>query len=74
MTDETTIVVAFIASVPPTIAALVGLRASRRNGQKVDAIHVQMNSRLDELLAATRISSHAQGVTDEQARVRQLEP
>lgn len=47
-------------------AAITGATAYLTS--KLTAIHVLMNSRLDELLAATKLSSHAQGVTDEKAR------
>ncbi len=70
MTDA--VAVALVVAVPPTLLAVATLVASIKNGQKADAIHVLMNSRLDELLAATRISSHAQGVADEVKRSASL--
>ena len=62
------VIVAMLVAIPPTLVAMAALIASLRNGKKTDAIHVLMNSRLDELLAATRRSSHAEGVADEVKR------
>lgn len=35
---------------------------------KVDGVHKQINSRMDELLAITKAQAHAEGVADEAAR------
>jgi len=35
---------------------------------KVDGVHKQINSRMDELVASTRALAHAQGVADERDR------
>ena len=42
-------------------AALSSLIASLRNGQKIQDVHLTMNSRLDELLAATKAQAFAEG-------------
>ncbi len=47
MTDP--IVLAFLAAVPPTIAAVAGVIISYINSKKADAIHVLVNSNLTEV-------------------------
>jgi len=34
------------------------------NSKNIREVHLSINSRMDELLKATRISSHAEGVTE----------
>lgn len=70
MTD--TVAVACLVAIPPTIVALAGLIQTVRNGKKTTEVHNLVNSRLDELLAATRLLSHAQGMADQ--RASQKEP
>lgn len=55
------IIVALIAAVPPTIAAVASLLASRKNKEKIDVLHVRLNSRLDEMIEIVKKSSVAQG-------------
>jgi|HubBroStandDraft_6_1064221.scaffolds.fasta_scaffold1330958_2 hypothetical protein len=45
--EWTPIIVAIIVAVPPTILAI-------RNGDKLKEIHLTMNSRLDELVRASK--------------------
>jgi len=59
-----TVVVALIAAVPATVAALV----SRRNGYKIEEIHLAVNSRLSQLLKVVEAKSHAEGVKQEADR------
>jgi hypothetical protein len=60
MDEETirAIIVAVIAATPPTIVAL-------RASQKVDALHVIVNSRLSELLAVTQSEARLVGANQE---------
>lgn len=48
-------------------AALSSLIASLRNGQKIQDVHLTMNSRLDELLAATKAQAFAEGQEHQRA-------
>ena len=59
MTD--TVQVALIAGIAPTILSLAALLASIRNGNKIQDVHLSLNSRLSELITAAR----AQGRQDE---------
>lgn len=61
---DNTIVVALIAVFPPSVLAGAALITSLRNGKKVDAVHVDVNSRLTELLETTRVASRAEGVLE----------
>lgn len=55
MTDSTTIIlVAVIAAVPPTIVALLSLRATKE-------VHYLINSRMTELLKTTKSEANLQG-------------
>lgn len=66
MTDV--VLVAIIAAIPGTIAALLTVIGNR----KVDSIHVQVNSRMDQLLASVgrenQASGRAAGVEEERSR------
>jgi hypothetical protein len=53
------------------VAAIAALIASLRNGAKIQDVHLTMNSRLDELLAATKAQAFAEG--QEHQRVGDLE-
>lgn len=64
MTFEQTITV-ISALMPLLLAIAAGFFALY---SKVDGVHKQINSRMDELLVLTRNSAHAQGVADEQER------
>lgn len=57
------VVVALISAVPAVIAAIGAFVAVF----KVATVHTLINSRVDELVAATRSLAHAQGVSDERA-------
>jgi hypothetical protein len=69
MTDSTT--TALIAATPPTIIAVLSWLSSRRNGKSIQEIHVAINSRLTELLAATKgeatATGHAAGMAEQKA-------
>jgi|HubBroStandDraft_6_1064221.scaffolds.fasta_scaffold191394_5 hypothetical protein len=59
MTESVT--VALIAAGPPTLIATAALIASLRNGNKIQDVHLSLNSRLSELVVAAK----AQGRQDE---------
>lgn len=63
MTDA--VQIALIVSCPPTLLAAAALVTSVRNGarivSKIDGVHLELNSRLSQLVAA----SNAQGRQDE---------
>ena len=59
---------AFWNNLPILIAALVAAILSLINGIRLTTIHRQINSRMDELLARTKTSSHAEGVEQERMR------
>lgn len=48
--------------------AALSLYASWRNGQDIQAIHISINSRMDELLQATKDRAHAEGVIEGEGR------
>jgi hypothetical protein len=59
MTDA--VKIALIASVPGSLAAILGIF----NRVKLGSVSLQIDGRLTELLQITKSSSHAQGVKDE---------
>jgi len=61
LTLITSIILALFTALPPTILALAALMTSIKNGQKIQDVHLSLNSRLSELLKA----SLAQGRQDE---------
>lgn len=50
-------IIGALGSVTAAVGAMIALRVSR----KVDNVHLMMNSRFDEWIAATRIASFAEG-------------
>lgn len=72
MTDA--IIIAILASLPPTILALAALLASLRGLKKVEAVHKATNSMHDALVALTDKEAHARGVADEKARQSLSDP
>ncbi len=56
--------VALIVSIAPTLAALIGLIVSLTNKSKLNALHVDINSRLTELIAASALSERSQGIEE----------
>jgi hypothetical protein len=56
-----TFYLALLAALPPTLVALAALITSVRNGDKIREVHLSLNSRLTELVKASK----AQGRQDE---------
>lgn len=52
--DKTLILVAIISALPPTLMALLAWRESRK-------LHLTVNSRMDQLLKASKAESRAEG-------------
>jgi len=48
--NVTTIIVAAIAALPPTLVAFLSLRAGNKNKQAIDQVHILINNRMTELL------------------------
>lgn len=71
MVMSDTVLVAIIASVPPTIVALVGLVVTILNSRKIEVVHKATNSMADKLVAAAKSDSfqkgHTAGVADEKS-------
>lgn len=55
-----------IAALAPTLMALAALIASMKNSTSIKEVHLSVNSRMDELLIASR-SQGARDARDEQA-------
>lgn len=62
MTDS--VKIALIATIAPTLVAVGGLVSSLRNRTKLKALHVDINSRLTQLLSATGARERAEGVLE----------
>lgn len=72
------IITGIASAVPPTILALAAWKAAKATGLKVDAqgvevekIHKATNSMKDQLVAAVKLSSHAEGMQDEKNRANE---
>lgn len=48
------IVIALLTALPPTIVALAALIASIKNSGKIHEVHLSLNSRLSELIIASK--------------------
>lgn len=58
---DTSIIVALIITLPPTITAIASLVLIILNKRKLQELHVAINSRLTELLEITAKASLAEG-------------
>lgn len=58
---DPTVKVALIAAVPPTLLSIVTLIVSVQNRREGQRLHISLNSRLSELIKASKESSHAAG-------------
>jgi hypothetical protein len=58
--------IALIVAVPPTIASVAAVIMSIKNGTKIQEVHLGINSRMDELVRASK----AQGRQDERDATR----
>lgn len=56
------IICTLIAAIPPSAIALLAWLSSRKNKAAIQLVHLQINSRMDELLAASKQASRAEGV------------
>lgn len=68
MTD--TVQIALISAAPPTIVAMAALIVSIKSKEAIREVHLSLNSRLDQLITATRQEAHAAGVNEEKKRTR----
>ena len=64
--------IAVIVAVAPTLLALAAVVNSLRNSRKLDNIHIDLNSRLTQLLAASATSERATGRAEGLAEGRNL--
>ncbi len=51
--------IAIIAAIPPTLAVALAWLASRK---KLTQIHIDLNSRLSQLIETTKKGAHAEGM------------
>ncbi len=56
---------AVLVALPPTLMGLAAVITSLRNAFKIQEVHGQINSRMDELLALAKKASFAEGVKSE---------
>lgn len=64
-------ILALIQALPPTLAASAALIMAVRNHKATKDIHLAINSRFDQWMAATKIASFAEGAkaeADKQAK------
>lgn len=69
ITPQTALLVAFLAAFPPTIAAILSVRLARGARKDVHELHLELNSRLSELIESRTREADAAG----EARGRQHE-
>lgn len=62
--------VALIAAVPPTLLSFAAVISSLLNRGKINGLHLDVNSRLTELLKQTGLAAHAEGLAQGKAENR----
>lgn len=72
-----TVMLALIATIPPTLTAITGVIIAIKNNNKaavnsnkLDQLHVAVNSRLDQLLAAKESVARAEGNIEGKAEAK----
>jgi beta-galactosidase beta subunit len=68
MIIDPTVKIAIIAAIPPTLAALLAAASNILNHRKLTKIHVDINDRVTQLVAASLAQGHAEGVQAERDR------
>ena len=62
------VLAAVIAAIPPTLVAIVvvdvTIRGQVKSQEKIQQVHIEINSRMTQLLDLTSKASHAEGVRD----------
>lgn len=58
---NTSIIVALIVALPPTLTAFAGLWFSYKNLHAISEVHLSINSRMDELIKEAKGVSLAEG-------------
>jgi hypothetical protein len=55
------IIIAIVSATPPTLVALLAWLTGKENARAIKDIHISINSRMTELLAATKGQATAEG-------------
>ena len=55
------IIIALIAAIPPTFVAFLSLVNTKKNSNAIQNVHLSINSKMDDLLKATKGESFAEG-------------
>jgi hypothetical protein len=63
--DWTTIILAAIAAVPPTLTALI---AFYKISNRITSLHVEINSRMTEIIKLSREGGFAEGAASERKK------
>jgi len=75
--NASTVIIAFVAATPPTIAAISALVISLRTEVRVEGVQHATNSMKDALVAAARqlalVEGYAKGVAEEKIRKEGIE-
>jgi hypothetical protein len=61
MSSNEAIIVALIATVPPTITAIASLLASLRNHESIKRLGTDINGRMEQLVDSKEKAAHAKG-------------
>ncbi len=62
--------IAFFTSLPPLVAATAAAIIGIITAMRVEKVHKQINSRMDQLIEVTKSSSKAEGIKEEFDRVK----
>lgn len=70
--SQATLIASILSVTVPTGAALMALLRSNENAAKLDGLHIDLNSRLTELLATTSKAQRAEGVVEGRAEGKEV--
>jgi hypothetical protein len=67
MSVSESVIIAMIATIPPTITAIASLLASLRNAESIRRLHTDINGRMGQLLETTTKAAHSAGKLEQAA-------
>ena len=62
------VLIAAIVATGPIFLGIANIYVGWFNSRKIKEVHLSMNSRLDQLLSATKATAHAEGMADQRAQ------
>ena len=63
-----------IGAIVAAFGSVASILQGRRNSEKIQEVHLSINSRMDQLLESSKLAAHAAGVSEEKLRISPTGP